>query len=119
MSAGLAVAIDVNLGLIDARLTFCGGRAAQEIEALGAGFEPSLDRHKVKRPLIFHHIDRRPLEARQARAFRNASIDGAKCSLWVISCRDALRLACPLWPRKRPRRSSAGAAAKGHKRASG
>ena len=34
----------------------------------GVGFAPSLNRHKVKRQLIFHHVDRRPLKARQARA---------------------------------------------------
>jgi hypothetical protein len=39
--------------------------------------------------------------------------------LWVISCRDAVVLRCPLFPRKLPRPSIAGAAAKGQKEKSG
>jgi hypothetical protein len=38
------------------------------------------------------------------------------CPLWVKSCRGAVKLACPLYPRKLPRLSPTGAAVKGHKR---
>jgi hypothetical protein len=39
-----------------------------------------------------------------------------RCPLWVISCRGAVKLGCPLSPRKLPRQSPTGAAVKGHKR---
>jgi len=35
------------------------------------------------------------------------------CPLWVISCRDAVKVGCPLYPRKLPRLSPTGASAKG------
>jgi len=47
----LAVAIDVNLGLIDARLTFCGGRAAQEIEALWSWIRAQLGPTQSEAPI--------------------------------------------------------------------
>jgi hypothetical protein len=38
------------------------------------------------------------------------------CPLWVISCRDAFKLACPFCPRKLPRLAPVGVSAKGQKR---
>jgi hypothetical protein len=37
------------------------------------------------------------------------------CPLWVKSCRGAVKVACPLYPRKLPRHSLTGTAVKGHK----
>jgi hypothetical protein len=34
------------------------------------------------------------------RPFRNAAIDGGKPTLWVISCRGAVKVGCPLYPPK-------------------
>src|SRR5580704_1219452 len=39
---------------------------------------------------------------------------GGECPKWVISCRDRSDSWCPLYPRKLPRLSPLGAAAKGH-----
>ena len=40
------------------------------------------------------------------------------CPLWVISCRDAHLVPCPLYPRKLPRQSQTGVSALGQIRTS-
>jgi hypothetical protein len=44
------------------------------------------------------------------RAFRGASLDGGKMTLWVINCRDAIDWARQLYPNKQTPRSLAIAA---------
>jgi hypothetical protein len=48
---------------------------------------------------------------------RTSELDNP-CPLWVISGHDALKLQCPLYPRKRTRLPSIGVSALGHKRTS-
>ena len=45
-------------------------------------------------------------------ALCNAAKMGPRGPLWVISCRGAVKVACPLYPRKLPRHSFAVAAVK-------
>jgi hypothetical protein len=44
-----------------------------------------------------------------------AAIPSRSCPLWVISCRGAVKLECPLYPQKLPRPSLIGASVSGQK----
>jgi hypothetical protein len=48
-------------------------------------------------------------------ALCGTAISDAACPLWVISCRGAVKVGCPLSPRKLPPQSPTGAAVKGQK----